>query len=58
MTNKPMSARQFKGCARPSSASTVASQRTSRLLGLGIRHIMRVAKAGEQPVTRPLSSCS
>ena len=52
MTKKPMSARQFKA-ALDQLGLTVASQRTSRLLGLGIRHIMRVAK-GEQPVTRPV----
>jgi hypothetical protein len=32
---------------------TVASQRTARALGVGVRHVQRIA-AGEQPVPRPL----
>ena len=52
MTEKPMSARQFKA-ALDQLGLTVASQQTSRLLGVGIRHIMRMAK-GEQKVQRPV----
>jgi len=50
---KPMSARQFK-IALKRLGLTVASQKTSGLLGVGIRHNMRIAK-GEKPVPRPVT---
>lgn len=50
---KPMSARQFKAALK-ALGLTVASQQTARLLGVGIRHNMRIAK-GEKPVPRPVA---
>ncbi|MBT1509351.1 hypothetical protein KIP88_02455 [Bradyrhizobium sp. SRL28] len=49
---KPMSEKQFKAALKRLGL-TVASQQTSRLLGVGIRHNMRIAK-GEKPVPRPI----
>jgi hypothetical protein len=49
---KPLSARKFRN-ALDELGLTVASQKTSRLLGVGIRQCQRLA-AGEQPVPRPV----
>ena len=49
---KPMSARKFR-TTLDELGLTVASQRTSRLLGIGIRQVQRFA-VGEQPVPPPV----
>jgi hypothetical protein len=49
---KPMSARQYQA-ALDALGLTVASQQTSRLLGIGIRQSMRFA-SNESPVSRPV----